>query len=53
MGCAVNGPGEARESDIGVAAGSSCALLYLKGEFLKKIDEKEIVNEVLDLISKY
>ena len=51
LGCAVNGPGEARESDIGVAAGSSCALLYLKGEFLKKIEEKEIVNEVLNLIS--
>ncbi|NLO19129.1 MAG: flavodoxin-dependent (E)-4-hydroxy-3-methylbut-2-enyl-diphosphate synthase [Ignavibacteria bacterium] len=52
LGCAVNGPGEARESDIGIAAGSTSALLYYKGDLIKKIDEKDIVSEVLRLINK-
>lgn len=47
MGCAVNGPGEAREADIGIAGGEGCALLFKKGEILRKIPEDRIVEELL------
>ncbi len=47
MGCIVNGPGEAREADIGIAGGDGCAMLFKKGEILRKIDEKDIVKELL------
>ena len=46
MGCAVNGPGEARGADIGVACGKHSALLFRKGEVLRKIDEQDIVEEL-------
>jgi len=44
MGCAVNGPGEAREADIGVACGKHQGLLFKKGEIVAKIPEKDIVS---------
>ncbi len=44
MGCAVNGPGEAREADLGVACGKDSALLFIKGEIIRKIKEDEIVS---------
>lgn len=47
MGCAVNGPGEAREADIGIAGGVGEALLFKKGEIVKKIDEKKIIDELI------
>lgn len=47
MGCAVNGPGEAREADIGVAGGDGCGLLFKRGEILKKVPEDKIVEELL------
>jgi (E)-4-hydroxy-3-methylbut-2-enyl-diphosphate synthase len=47
MGCAVNGPGEAREADVGVAGGRGEALLFVRGEVVKKVKEKEIVAEVV------
>jgi len=47
MGCAVNGPGEAREADIGIAGGVGEALLFKKGEIVRKIDEKNIVDELI------
>ncbi len=47
MGCAVNGPGEAREADIGVAGGDGSALLFKKGEIIRKIKEAEIVDELV------
>lgn len=47
MGCAVNGPGEAREADIGVACGKGSALLFRKGETIRKIREDEIVETVV------
>ena len=54
MGCAVNGPGEAREADIGIAGGNSEALLFKKGEIIRKIPEANIVEElkkeILELI---
>ncbi len=43
MGCAVNGPGEAKHADIGVACGDKCGLLFRKGEIIRKLDESEIV----------
>ncbi len=52
MGCVVNGPGEAREADIGIAGGDGCAMLFKKGEILRKIDEKDIVKELLAEIDK-
>ena len=47
MGCAVNGPGEAREADVGVACGKESALLFKKGEVVRKIREDEIVRVLL------
>ena len=54
MGCAVNGPGEAREADIGIAGGKNEGLLFKKGEIIKKVPQDEIVStlkkEILDMI---
>jgi (E)-4-hydroxy-3-methylbut-2-enyl-diphosphate synthase len=47
MGCVVNGPGEAREADIGIAGGEDCALLFKKGQIIRKIPENRIVEELL------
>lgn len=47
MGCVVNGPGEAREADIGIAGGDGCAVIFRKGEILRKIKEEDIVPELL------
>ncbi len=47
MGCAVNGPGEAREADIGIAGGRGEALLFKKGRLLRKVPEDRIVEELL------
>lgn len=52
MGCAVNGPGEAREADIGIAGGDGCALLFSKGKILRKIPEDRILEELLAEIEK-
>ena len=50
MGCAVNGPGEAREADIGLAGGEGCALLFRKGEILRKVPEAQALNALLEEI---
>lgn len=47
MGCVVNGPGEAKEADIGVAGGDGCGMLFKHGEILRKVKEDEIVDELL------
>lgn len=52
MGCAVNGPGEAREADIGIAGGDGEALLFKKGEVIRKIPQDRIVDELLAEIEK-
>ena len=52
MGCAVNGPGEAREADIGIAGGAGEALLFKKGKVLGKFPEKDILNVLLSEIEK-
>lgn len=46
MGCAVNGPGEAREADIGVAGGNGEGLIFKKGEVLRKVPEDMILSEL-------
>ncbi len=50
MGCAVNGPGEARQSDIGIAGGAGEALLFKKGEIIRKVKEEDIVKTLLEEI---
>ena len=52
MGCAVNGPGEAREADIGIAGGMNEAVLFKKGVIIKKIKKKNIINILLNEIEK-
>ena len=52
MGCVVNGPGEAKEADIGIAGGDGCGLLFKKGEILRKVPENEIVDALLAEIEK-
>ena len=51
MGCVVNGPGEAREADIGIAGGDGCAVLFKKGEIIKKIPENEILDTLIKEIN--
>ena len=53
MGCAVNGPGEAREADIGVACGKGSALLFKRGKIVRKIKESEIVEVLLNEIEAW
>ena len=53
MGCAVNGPGEAREADFGVACGKGEGLLFKKGEILYKVKEEDILPELIKLINEY
>lgn len=48
MGCVVNGPGEAKDADIGIAGGDGCAVLFKKGEIVGKIPEDSIVERLLD-----
>lgn len=52
MGCIVNGPGEAKDADIGIAGGDGCAVLFKKGEIIKKIQEDEIIPTLLDEIKR-
>ena len=52
MGCAVNGPGEAREADLGVAGGRGEGLLFRKGEILKKVPEDKLLQELLREVDK-
>ena len=53
MGCAVNGPGEAREADIGIAGGKGEGLLFKKGEIVRKIKGDSLVEELLEEINKF
>lgn len=53
MGCAVNGPGEAKEADIGIAGGKGEGLLFKKGEIIRKINGDKLVDELLAEIENY
>lgn len=50
MGCIVNGPGEAREADIGIAGGDGCGLIFKKGEILRKVPEDRLIDELISEI---
>ena len=52
MGCVVNGPGEAKDADLGVACGKGCAKLFVKGQVVREIPEAEIVSTLLFEIRK-
>lgn len=52
MGCAVNGPGEAREADLGIAGGDGCGLIFSRGEIIKKVSESELLDELEKEINK-
>lgn len=52
MGCVVNGPGEAREADVGIAGGKGVGLIFRKGEVVRKVPEDELVDELLKEIEK-
>ena len=53
LGCVVNGPGEASEADIGIAAGKGVAILYRKGEMIKRVSEADIVPTILEEVEKF
>ncbi|MEG1887196.1 MAG: flavodoxin-dependent (E)-4-hydroxy-3-methylbut-2-enyl-diphosphate synthase [Oscillospiraceae bacterium] len=52
MGCVVNGPGEAKEADIGIAGGDGCGLIFKKGEIVKRVNEDELLKELINEIDK-
>ncbi len=52
MGCVVNGPGEAREADIGIAGGKGSGILFRKGKVVKTVKEKNLLRELMQEISK-
>ena len=56
MGCVVNGPGEAREADVGIAGGKGVGLLFKHGEIVTKLSEAELadvlVKEVEEIVKK-
>ena len=52
MGCVVNGPGEAREADIGIAGGKGEGIIFKKGEIIKKLPEEELLKGLLEEIEK-
>ena len=52
MGCVVNGPGEAREADIGLAGGDGCGVIFRKGEVLRKVPEDQLCDALIDYIER-
>ena len=52
MGCVVNGPGEARAADVGIAGGIGEGLLFKKGEIVKKVPQERLVDELFWLIEE-
>ncbi len=52
MGCVVNGPGEAREADIGIAGGKKCGAIFVKGKVLRTVVEENLLSEFLKEIKK-
>ena len=53
MGCAVNGPGEASEADLGIAGGIGEALIFKKGEIIEKIPERDIIATLIQYINSF
>ncbi len=52
MGCVVNGPGEAREADVGIAGGNGEGLLFRKGEIIRKVPEEQLVQALMEEIER-
>lgn len=52
MGCAVNGPGEAREADIGIAGGDGVGLIFRRGQVVRKVPEEELVDRLMQEIEQ-
>ena len=52
MGCVVNGPGEAREADLGIAGGKGVGLVFKKGEIIRKVKENELVSALMEEIKR-
>ncbi|MEG0730505.1 MAG: flavodoxin-dependent (E)-4-hydroxy-3-methylbut-2-enyl-diphosphate synthase, partial [Cetobacterium sp.] len=52
MGCVVNGPGEAKEADYGVAGGKGVGVLFKKGKIFKKVNEEDIIEELKKMIKE-
>ena len=52
MGCVVNGPGEAREADVGLAGGKGKAVLFKKGEIIRTVSEEDAVEELMKEIER-
>lgn len=52
MGCSVNGPGEAKEADLGIAGGKNSAILFKRGEKIKKVKEDNIIEKLMEEINK-
>ena len=52
MGCVVNGPGEAKEADIGIAGGDGCGIIFKKGEIIRKVPEEKLLDELMAEIEK-
>lgn len=53
LGCVVNGPGEASEADIGIAAGKGVAILYRKGEVIRRVKESDIVDVIVEEVERF
>lgn len=53
MGCAVNGPGEARDADIGIAGGDGIGLLFKKGEIVRRVPQAKIVDTLMREIEQF
>jgi (E)-4-hydroxy-3-methylbut-2-enyl-diphosphate synthase len=53
MGCVVNGPGEAKDADVGVACGKGKGIIFKKGKPLRTVEEKNIVSELMNEIEKF
>ncbi|MEE0785922.1 MAG: flavodoxin-dependent (E)-4-hydroxy-3-methylbut-2-enyl-diphosphate synthase, partial [Oscillospiraceae bacterium] len=52
MGCVVNGPGEAREADVGIAGGDGCGVLFVKGELKERLPYDQLLPALLAYIDK-
>ncbi len=52
MGCVVNGPGEAKEADVGMAGGKGCGLIFRKGKVVKKVEDSKIVQTLIEEVRR-
>ena len=53
LGCVVNGPGEAREADIGIAAGNGQGMIFRNGEMVRRVAETEIVDALMEELARW